>query len=585
MTPRTATPPPRPSLLARFGPLTAIVLAIALVAVLASTGRGDDNVSSAAPASDTKVGSSNKQLPISWAEAKKAGTTNELDWGTNCDRALGKIKLPSNAAPPCLAARPEVTGGATYQGVTADTIKIVTYEPADDDLSASLQSTLDPPDVQRDTRTKLLQMYEKLYSTWGRKLEIIPFKGTGSSQTASRADAVKVATEIKAFASVGGPGQESAYAEELASRGVLCIGCGLSVPDSTFQKNAPFMWGNLQTPEQYLLNVGDYVVGRLLGRNATFAGDPKLRSKKRVFGVVHFEQDPPVFGGTEELVAKRGAAQGYKSVVNLTYQLVIPELGEKARTLVARLKDAGVTTVIFLGDPIMPIYLTQAATDQNYFPEWFITGTVLTDTTVFGRQYDQKQWAHAFGVSSLPTRVPPNQGEAWKMYKWYYGTDPASKKLVAVLNEPLRILMLGIHMAGPHLTPETFRDGLFAFPPTVSKPTSPRMSFGNHGIFEKPDYLAVDDMVEIWYDAKASGVDEQGKKGKGMMRYANGGKRYLPGQMPTTDSDAFKKKGSVMLLPKAPAADLPPQYPPPPGSPAAEAAGSSSSTSTTKPSG
>jgi hypothetical protein len=57
---------------------------------------------------------------------------------------------------------------------------------------------------------------------------------------------------------------------------------------------------------------------------------------------------------------------------------------------------------VFLGDPIMPIYLTKAATDQNYFPEWIITGTVLTDTTVFGRLYDQKQWAHAFGISSLP---------------------------------------------------------------------------------------------------------------------------------------------------------------------------------------
>ena len=31
----------------------------------------------------------------------------------------------------------------------------------------------------------------------------------------------------------------------------------------------------------------------------------------------------------------------------------------------------------------------------------FAVGPV-TDTTVFGRQYDQRQWAHAFGVSLLP---------------------------------------------------------------------------------------------------------------------------------------------------------------------------------------
>ena len=57
----------------------------------------------------------------------------------------------------------------------------------------------------------------------------------------------------------------------------------------------------------------------------------------------------------------------------------------------------------------MPIYLTKAATEQNYFPEWVITGTVLTDTTALGRLYDQKQWAHAFGLSSLPVRIPKEQ--------------------------------------------------------------------------------------------------------------------------------------------------------------------------------
>jgi hypothetical protein len=68
-----------------------------------------------------------------------------------------------------------------------------------------------------------------------------------------------------------------------------------------------------------------------------------------------------------------------------------------------------VTTVVFLGDPVMPIYLTKAATDQNYYPEWIITGTVLTDSTALGRNYDQTQWAHAFGISSLPLRLPPEQ--------------------------------------------------------------------------------------------------------------------------------------------------------------------------------
>ncbi|WP_254126895.1 hypothetical protein [Aquihabitans sp. G128] len=270
-----------------------------------------------------------------------------------------------------------------------------------------------------------------------------------------------------------------------------------------------------------------------------------------------------MFGQTEKVVAERGAKLGYKDKVSLTYQLVVAELAEKARSLISRMKEEGVTTVVFLGDPIMPIYLTQAATDQDYFPEWVITGTVLTDTTVFGRRYDQKQWAHAFGISSLPARLPQDQGEAWRLHVWYTGKEPVAPKTVAVLWEPIRLLALGIHLAGPDLTPETFRDGMFSYPPTGGTPTAPQLSFGDHGFFEAPDYLAVDDMQEIWWDAEAKGPDEQGAEGTGMMRYADGGKRYLAGKMPKVAPHAFTEKGSVTGYSKPPAAEAPPSYPSP----------------------
>ncbi len=219
--------------------------------------------------------------------------------------------------------------------------------------------------------------------------------------------------------------------------------------------------------------------------------------------------------------------------------------------------------MIFLGDPVMPIYLTKAATEQNYFPEWLVTGTVLTDTTTFGRLYDQKQWAHAFGISSLPARLPQDQSDAWRLYTWFYGKKPGAPKTVAVNFPPISTLMTGISLAGPDLTPQTFRDAMFALPPTGGGPTTPQVSWGDHGYFVQPDYLAVDDMQEIWWDAKAEGLDEQGVKGTGMMRYADGGKRYLPGEMPATDPHAFIQEGSVLGYPKPLPAETPPTYPSP----------------------
>jgi hypothetical protein len=562
VTPRTTTPPPRPSLVARYGPLTVVLVALALVAALASTGRsGDDAVATEAP----DVGGGSSSLPITWAEATEAGTVDELDWGERCDPETGRVTLPSVYAPPCVLPRDGVEGGDTHQGVTDDTITVVLYEAADDDLAASLQGVSDPDELQRETRQKLIRMLEDRFETWGRAIEVVFLKGTGSDETSSRADAVRVATEIGAFASIGGPNQESAYAEELASRGVLCIGCGLAMPDTAFQDNAPYLWGNSATPEQYLVNMGDYVIGRLNGRPAEFAGDPAMHDRERVFGSVNFEQDPPVFGGTAEMVAERGAERGYAAAERITYQLVIPELPERARTIVARLKDAGVTTVIFLGDPIMPIYLTQAATDQDYYPEWVITGTVLTDTTVFGRQYDQTQWANAFGISGLPARVPQDQGDAYRLHEWYHGEPPAASNTVAVSFPSIQLFMIGVHMAGPALTPETFRDGLFAYPPSGGTAVSPRISFGDHGYHEATDYLGVDDMGEIWYDVDATGLDEQGNEGTGMIRYVDGGRRYLPGEMPEDPPGAFRLEGSVTGYDEAPADMAPPSYPSPAG--------------------
>jgi len=531
MTPRTASPPPRPSLLHRYGPLSIVLVAVVLAGVLASTG---ENRGTGRARGDATVGSAEKEIAVSWLEATKTGDIGDLDWGDRCDTTRGRLEIPSVYAPPCAAARPGVEGGATYQGVTADSIKVVLYQAADDDLAASLQEKADPDDVVFEQRKLQVEMFEGLVETWGRKIEIVRLKGRGSSETDARADAVKVAEEIKAFASIGGPAQESAYAQELASRGVLCISCGLSMPDSFYQEHAPYVWGNLQTPEQYLPVLSEVTIDMLNGGKATFAGDPAMHDRTRVFGSVNFEQDPPQFGDVNKRVDAVSKARGFERKISLTYQLVIPELAEKARTIIGQLKGAGVTTVIFLGDPVMPIYLTAAATAQNYFPEWIITGTVLTDTTTLGRMYDQQQWANAFGISSLPTPVPREQGESWRLHEWYYGEPPVAQRGAALSYEPIRLFMYGVHLAGPKLTPETFRDGLFGYPPSGGDPIRPQISWGEHGYYEEPDYNAVDDMRLVWWDAEATGLDEQGEEGTGMLRSAYGGKRFLMGQMPRT---------------------------------------------------
>ena len=129
----------------------------------------------------------------------------------------------------------------------------------------------------------------------------------------------------------------------------------------------------------------------------------------------------------------------------------------------------------------MPIYLTKACASIGYFPEWIITGIVLTDTSALGRYYNQSEWAHAFGVSSLGVPVPVVAGDADRLYRWWYGPNasPASLAAPAII-PPIQQFFTGVQLAGPDLTPATFATGCsvprrpVAAPPRRSTRTATR---------------------------------------------------------------------------------------------------------------
>ncbi len=566
--------PKQSSPVAKYGPLAAILVVIAVIAGVSISKRGPSGEQATTQGTGGGTGR-NTDIPVVFADAKKTGA-NLADYGEDCDQTTGRIKMPSLFAPPCVPAHKAGAdnGGATSKGVTKDKITIVQYKAsANGDLSALLQGLTDSAEASEATWKAYVSMFNDMYETYGRKVEIIDFQSQAvmDDEVAAKADAIKIAEELNAFAVIGGPALAQSYAVELKERGVLCIGCGQGVPDATYQKLAPFVWGAQATPEQFLLNLGDLIAGRLNGKNAEFAGDPEMHNRQRVFGVVHFEQKVPVYKELEEQVAQAGKDLGYATAATETYVLEIAKLGERATTIVAKMKAANVTSVIFLGDPIMPIYLTKAATEQNYFPEWIVTGTVLTDTNVFGRRYDQKQWKNAFGISSLPAKMPREKGDAWRLHKWYFGDkEPAAKTTGPLIYAGIQLAFLGVHMAGPKLSPDTFRDGLFNFPPTGGGVTSPQVSFGNHGFFanpitkkSSPDYLGIDDVALIWWDTEAEGPDESGTVGKGLWRYIDNGARYLPGEMPKTDLPVGQVDNTVTILDDVPADERPPTYPAP----------------------
>jgi hypothetical protein len=506
------------------------------------------------------------KLPLTPARA--AAEHRRVDFGPGCDLTTGRLRVPSVYSPPCVPVFHGDNGGTTSPGVTATTITVAVYQAAPDLLQEATLATGASPDLpgqNAQTLRDYVDYFQAHYQTYGRTVRLVNVDASGgaSDDAAAKADAIRVATEVKAFASFGGPTQTDAYAQELAARHVLCIGCATGATDAAVRAEAPFVWGIQPSPEQQNVLTAEYIGKQLRGGNASFAG-PALRSRPRVFGLVAYDTPTGSFGPVRDDLLRHLAGYGVSVATTATYTLDISQAQEIARTLVTRLKGAGVTTVILDTDPFAPLFLTKEATSQGWFPEWVVTGSVLTDTAAIARLYPPDQWVHAFGLSELPGRVNELHSDPFAVHMWQFGTKPPAEGNYPLIYPNPLMLFTGIHLAGPDLTPASFRDAMWSFPVTGGGPTTARLSFGRHGFWPLDDYLGFDDATEIWWDPTANGPDEIGRKGTGLYRYADHGRRYLPGGFPSTAAHPFDQVGSVSIFDPPP--DAPPCYPSPVGS-------------------
>jgi hypothetical protein len=457
----------------------------------------------------------------------------------------------------------------TANGVTKDTITVALYQAQPDLLQQTFFENTGSDESlakERDTTQQYIDYFSAHYELYGRKIELVTVKASGApdDDVAAKADAIKVATEVKAFASFGGPGQTNAYAEELAARGVLCVGdCLIAQPQRFLEQHSPYLWPTLASPEQASEHWAAFVGRQLARGKAVHAGSRDLAAKKRVFGVVHYDDDAGTFRRSVAHFEDLLGNYHVKPAVTVPYTLDLATAQEDARLVITKLQTAGVTSVILAGDPVFPTFLTKEATAQGFFPEWVVLGYAFTDTAVFGRKYDPKQWSHAFGVSLLPARTTDDVDELANLITWQTGQPPSAKTFRELVQAPL-VFFTGVHLAGPKLTAKTFRAGLFRFPSaTATTPTRLHLSWGRHKVWKGIDLTGSDDATVVWWDPDASGPDEVGRDGKGLYRYADGGKRYLPGGWPKKPVGLYDDATSVTVLTQLPPEDAPPTYPSP----------------------
>lgn len=458
--------------------------------------------------------------------------------GPQCDANGRQIGI-SGYMPPCVRWTGGDNGGATARGVTRDTVKIAIWQGQEDPATRQALSGArlnDSPAVVERMYEALRRYFNNHYQTYGRELVFVEVQASGESTSdeAMKADAIKIADEIGAFATFTGNGLApipTTLARELAQRGVVCI-CTTSLSSAFYTELPPLIWSALPTIDEYAQHSAEYIAKRMGFDPAEYGGLGTVGTP-RVYCLMYLT-------GTGETVSPEGpraarifreafAARGISFETEVAYFYDPGSNQNDVTAMIAKFKSEGCTTLVPLVDPIMPILITREATNQAYFPEWFIVGTGLSDTTTIGRFYDQQQWGNAFGISPLWVTWDVVENSAG--YNEFHHGMPGRNKgdegaLINVYRSAFQTLWTGIHMAGPNLTPDTFAQGMYAYPATGGTPASPLVFRTREAPTE------IKDFSEVWYDPNRVGPDERTETGTGMIVRADGGKRYDAGEWP-----------------------------------------------------
>jgi hypothetical protein len=484
----------------------------------------------------------------------------------------GRLAIPASARPSCT--RPlkkgESNGGVTTKGVTATTIKIVLFFINHEQQAALFDAPNAAPAIDRATGEHgyLDQSYRDWeavfahsYNTWGRKFEFVYMNPTAPDETAQRADAFRVAQE-KPFAVIAPFAGEVFAADLVAKKIVVFVGSVFrSLTNTAAAKQAPYRWGDALDPTGSAVNAAQFAARQLKGETAKWSGD--FVTKSRVFGALH-----PATGIDWQYFESTAKKEGLQVAQTVAYTMGLDPSAqnqEEAPTLVAKLRDSAVTTVLLFADFSMEQQVFKAADELDYHPEWVFTGYQADDADFLARVLNDEspdQMKHVFGIGSVPPYVagPADAG----LFDWYWG--PQRGVYTYLPESTLTMLHLGISFAGPRLTPERFRQALFSLPAGGGAASNQVETFmaglGRSTGLPYDEYSPAGiDFTIMWWNpqevGKAKGVLTDGV---GRFMYIDGAKRYHAGQWKKGEPKLFDSTNSISQFDAMPKSDVAPEY-------------------------
>ena len=451
-------------------------------------------------------------------------------------------------APPCTPAWVGNNGGATWPGVTGSTINVLYYREKDNPAVQGIEETAGVYSQPSDQQAYIVaanKFINSRYELYGRKINITFFQGACNpappDPSCYRADADQIAAmNPKPFAVVYDNNTNAPdFFDELARHQIISWG-GWHFQDQFNLQERPWHYDVYMSGDYQAVETGEWYCKKLAGKPAQFAGAPDvgttdLRPMTRKAAIV-VENYPVTEGSAEHLAAviKQCAPNGVEVI---PYSSDTTTSTQQSTTIVNKMQNDGITTVLWFSDPIAPVYGLAAQQSQKYYPEEVLVGSGLLDYDVFGQLYQQsapKEWIHSFGPSDLGKAIPFNQTDADIVWR------AAGMSGDAFVGANLPWSYFGsiaymLNQAGPNLNPGTFERAAMTgpYPSPWERDHDAVHVFARWG--PNPNalgaYAAISDEREVYWDPNVTSPIN-GKTGAYLA--LNGGARYRPGEWGTT---------------------------------------------------
>jgi hypothetical protein len=416
--------------------------------------------------------------------AEASGDTSHCVNGREFDPAIAYW------APPCVPGTPGAAGGnnggATYQGVSGDTITLIDYISnygAEVNAILQAQGTLLTYEDAKVLDTAWMNFINTHYVLYGRKVNIVTYQGKCQSVPPDYPCLISEMDSIVATYSPYAVNWQttlcSACYQELARLKVVAVG-GTGFSDSLAGALAPFFYGAGESSTRVEQAFAELYCSQMTGP-VKFAGHQNpaqdFNGKPRVLGIIS-TNDPD----NEDTVLKF-LVPLLKQTCGVTvdhFYFYDQDINTAAKQVAAGIAamdtlNNPATTVLCLCDQVAPAFLFDGEQSNNYYPENVIATNQQMDIETTGQSYGPNddgsgslgcpspqlgcEYDLAFGISIVGAPEPQDNTVGVRIFKDGSGGG-ALPGGVTGINASLiaqEWIMLAnlIEAAGPNLTPDT----------------------------------------------------------------------------------------------------------------------------------